>query len=247
MAEKQRIQKIIADSGFCSRRKAEELIKEGKVTLDGEVVKIGKIADPEKAEIRVGNQPIHAERKVYILLHKPLGYITTAGDKYGRKKVTDLVQGVGQRIFPVGRLDRDASGLLLLTNDGEWGNRIMHPRYGTEKEYLVQLEESLPKDMVKRLNGTVRLKDGKVEVKTKQLRKDLYSVVVHEGRHKIVKRLFQNIGVRVRSLKRTRVGPYTLGRLKPGQWLFIEPKKTTGKTPGRTHVPTQKGARDPKS
>lgn len=228
MAIKQRIQKIIADSGYCSRRKAEDLIREGKVTVDGEVTCLGKIADPEKADIRIGKQRIEAAKHVYILLNKPAGYITTSSDKYGRKKVTDLVE-CGERVFPVGRLDRDASGLLLLTNDGEWANRVMHPRYGMEKEYLVQLADSLPKEAVKRLNGTIRLKDGKVDVKTKQLRKDLYSVVVHEGRHKVVKRIFQSAGARVRNLKRTRVGPYVLGRIKPGQWKFITPKERKGK------------------
>jgi 23S rRNA pseudouridine2605 synthase len=157
------------------------------------------------------------------MINKPRGYITTSSDLYDRKKVTDLVKDIDERLFAVGRLDRDASGLLLMTNDGEWGNKIMHPRYNIEKEYLVELDEPISKDIVQEMNKGVRLKDGFIKPKVKMISKDYCSIVLHEGKNKIVKRIFNEFGVRVIQLKRIRVGEYYLSNLKPGKWREIKP------------------------
>ncbi|MER3438536.1 MAG: rRNA pseudouridine synthase, partial [Chloroflexota bacterium] len=133
----ERLQRVLAERGVASRRKAEELIRAGRVTVDGRVItELGTKVDPERAEIRVNGKLIRPQPKRYILLNKPSGYITTTKDERNRRTVMDIVQ-VPERVYPVGRLDRDTSGLLLLTNDGELANRIMHPRYGLEKEYHV--------------------------------------------------------------------------------------------------------------
>lgn len=217
----ERVQKIIAESGFCSRRKAEELIQEGKVYVNNVKIIIGDKAGPDD-EIRIGHKVIEKVKKVYIMLNKPKGYITTNDDMYERKKVTDLID-IDVRVFPVGRLDRDASGLLLMTNDGDWGNKIMHPRYDIDKEYLAEIDGTIDKETVARMNEGVKLKDGFVKPKVKLVSKDYCSIIIHEGKNKIVKRIFNEFGVRVIQLKRVRIGNYVLGNLKPGEWKHIKP------------------------
>lgn len=219
---KVRVQKIIAESGYCSRRKAEELIEEGKVFVNGMPITIGDQADPKKDEVRVGKEVIESEDKVYIMLNKPKGFITTNSDLFNRKKVTDLID-IQERVFPVGRLDRDATGLLLLTNDGNWANKIMHPRYEKEKEYFAELDKPIEKKIVAEMNKGFRLSDGFVQPIVKMISKNYCSIIIHEGRNKIVKRIFNEFGFRVMQLKRTRVGSYTLGNLKNGQWIEVKP------------------------
>ena len=138
----QRLQKILASAGIASRRKSEELIAAGRVTLNGKVTAIGQSADPEKDIIKLNNQPINFERKVYIVLNKPKGFVTTVTDKFADRKVVDLVE-VKERVFPVGRLDKDSEGLIILTNDGDFANRVMHPRYNVDKAYTVALEKPI--------------------------------------------------------------------------------------------------------
>ena len=216
-----RVQKIIAQSGICSRRKAEELIQAGKVTVNGEIVTIGAVAE-DSDNIIVNGKEINKEEKIYIMLNKPAGYVTANSDDYADKLVTDLVD-VPQRVFPVGRLDKDVSGLLLLTNDGDWGNTIIHPRFKKEKEYLARCDDMIPKDILQKMNGVTQLNDGKLQARVYCIKHPLYRAVVVAGRHKIVKRLFGHYGFRVKQLKRVRVGDYKIGNLKIGEWKFIKP------------------------
>ena len=217
-----RVQKIIADSGYCSRRKAEELIINGKVRVNGDKIHIGDKADPENDTICIGEFAIQPQKKVYIMLNKPRGYITTVSDLFERRKVVDLVK-IGVRIFPVGRLDRDATGLLFLTNDGEWANKIMHPRYETEKTYLALLDSAFQKEDKERIEKGLKLHDGFVKAKVKILNKKSIEITLHEGKNKIVKRIFNEVGYRVIELCRVRVGKVSLGNLKAGKFRYLEP------------------------
>ena len=219
-----RVQKIIADSGFCSRRRAEELIIDGKVRVNTERIHIGDKADPEKDMISIGDFVIEPQKKVYIMLNKPKGYITTVSDLYERRKVVDLVK-IGVRIFPVGRLDRDATGLLFLTNDGEWANKIMHPRYETEKTYLALLDEPFTKEAKERIERGIKLYDGFVKAKVHVLNKKSVEIQIHEGKNKIVKRIFNEVGYRVLNLCRVRIGKVSLGNLKEGKFRYMEERE----------------------
>lgn len=216
-----RVQKIIANAGICSRRKAEELIEAGKVSVNGEIVTIGAVAE-DSDDIIVNGKKINQEEKVYLMLNKPAGYVTANSDDYADRLVTDLVD-IPERVFPVGRLDKDVSGLLLMTNDGDWGNKIIHPRYKKEKEYVAKCDDRIPKDILAQMNGVTQLKDGKVHARVYCIKHPVYRIVVVAGKHKIVKRIFGHYGFRVKQLKRVRVGPYKLGNLKVGEWQYIKP------------------------
>jgi 23S rRNA pseudouridine2605 synthase len=213
-----RIQKIIADSGLCSRRNAEDLITAGRVKLNGEYAEIGQSANPKTDEILVDDKPLQIQKKRYVVMHKPFGYHTTTEDPFAIKKVTDLLDkaGVEERLYPVGRLDKNASGLLLLTNDGDWGNKIIHPSIGFEKEYHVKTSKAMNKSQINEIRAGIMLKDGPVQAKIKALSRGFYSVTLKAGRHKIVKRIFKYFDVHVSQLKRVRIGPYKLGTLKEG-------------------------------
>ena len=213
----QRIQKIIANAGYCSRRKAEELIISGKVKVNNKKVDIGGKADSGKDCISIGDYVIKPEKKVYIVLNKPRGCITTSSDLYGRKKVLDLLD-VKERVFPVGRLDRDVTGILFLTNDGDWANMVMHPRYGVEKIYQVWLDKPLRKEDKEKIENGVKLYDGFVRGKIKVIGKKRVEIKVRVGRNKIVKRIFNHLGYRVGELCRTNIGRITLGKLKQGKY-----------------------------
>jgi 23S rRNA pseudouridine2605 synthase len=224
----ERLQRVLAERGVASRRKAEELIRAGRVTVDGRVItELGTKVDPERAEIRVNGKLIRPQPKRYILLNKPSGYITTTKDERNRRTVMDIVQ-VPERIYPVGRLDRDTSGLLLLTNDGELANRIMHPRYGLEKEYhvLTPVRPS-PASLEKLRKGIVI--DGSLIVprEVRLLRETpegvLIKVVVHEGKYHLVRRLMDAAGIPVERLRRVRLGPLSIAGLPVGAWRDLTP------------------------
>ncbi len=223
----QRIQKIMASAGIASRRKCEELISAGRVKVNGTTASLGQSADPEKDIIVFDGKRVCFEKKVYIMLNKPRGYITTTADPFAQKKVTDLVK-VKERVFPVGRLDQDAEGLLILTNDGDFANKVMHPRYNVEKVYVVKLEKPLGRADAKMLEDGVMIEGIKTwPAKVKILSPNCMSVeiTIHEGRHKIVKRMFKSVGNYVLSLTRTRVGHLNLGDLRPGEYRFLEKKE----------------------
>ena len=220
MAMEQRIQKILSHAGVASRRKAETLIEEGKVTVNGKIAKLGDKADPGKNVLAVEGRQVRVQEKLYFALNKPVGYTTTVQDRFERKKVVDLFPA-NIKVYPVGRLDKIASGLLLMTNDGDFANKVMHPRYEVEKTYLVELERRLMPAEMELLRKGVRLKDGKTwpaKVRELSRARNQYEIIIHEGRHKIVKRMFKAAGTYVRKLIRTQIGPVKLGNLKPGRY-----------------------------
>ncbi|MCD6454863.1 MAG: rRNA pseudouridine synthase [Candidatus Aminicenantes bacterium] len=216
---KKRLQKIIAEAGICSRRKAEELIKKGEVTINGKVAKLGDKADPDKDEIRVKGKLIKFPEKVYIMLNKPSGYVSTTKGQFGQKTVMELLKGLKIRVFPVGRLDVDTEGLLLLTNDGDFANRVMHPRYGIKKTYFVVLNGELSEKDVKKLKSGIIIDGKRVQIDSIEKKgKHKYRLVIHEGMKRIVKRLFEAIEFRVRYLYRDKIGNLSVGRLPKGKW-----------------------------
>ncbi|MCI9084511.1 MAG: rRNA pseudouridine synthase, partial [Bacilli bacterium] len=207
----ERLQKIIANSGFCSRRKAEELIQKGLVTVNGKTITdLGTKASLGDA-ITVNGKTIKQEIKEYILLYKPRGIITSTTDEKGRKTVTDLIE-TENRLYPVGRLDYDTSGLLILTNDGELTNKLIHPKNEIQKQYIVKIDEAVnPKLIKKMLTGVMseneKLKADRVKIKKldKKYNKTIIEIVIHEGKYHQVKRMFEAIGYQVASLKREKL------------------------------------------
>ncbi len=224
--EKIRIQKIISESGFCSRRKAEELIEKRRVKLNGRPVKLGDKANPRKDIITVDDERIFVDRKkqyVYLMLNKPRGYVTTMEDEMGRRCVTELLEGVSERVYPVGRLDRNSEGLLLFTNDGNFANDVMHPSKHITKTYRVTVRPDINDEQLIALAEGVVI-DGKktmpatVNVITKQQGRVVMQIVIREGRNRQIRKMCEAVGLEVARLKRTSVGPIKLGMLKPGTY-----------------------------
>ena len=211
-----RVQKILADAGIASRRKCEELIAARKVFVNDKPIKLGDKADPENDRVRVGNLLVRVQKKVYFVVNKPKKYISSVDDEKGRKTVLDLTK-TKYRVFPVGRLDRDAHGLMLLTNDGELANRVMHPRYGVEKTYVVTLRESLSAEKLAKLARGVHIEFRKV-IPSKVIRRSEHCVeiTVHEGRKHIIKRMFFKLGFFVVDLLRAKIANLELGDLPVG-------------------------------
>jgi pseudouridine synthase len=217
------LQKILADAGVASRRAAERLILAGNVTVNGRVVtELGTRADPARDDVRVSGKRIGAHAAlVYLALHKPPGYVTTASDEYGRATVLDLVRGVPERLFPVGRLDRDSEGLLMLTNDGELAARLLHPRYGVEKEYHVLVDSHPSPETLTRLRRGVVLDGGRTAPADADLLGEegdgaWLRIILHEGRKRQARRMCEAVGLAVERLLRVRVGPIELGGLASG-------------------------------
>ncbi len=224
----QRIQKILAQAGIASRRKSEELIAAGKVTVNGKTATIGQSADSGKDLILVDGKPIAAEKKVYLALNKPKGYVTTVADKFAERKVMDLIK-IKERVFPVGRLDADAEGLIFLTNDGDFANRVMHPRYEVEKSYVALLEQPLSKEAEEKIKKGVVIDESRVKADLKFLEgRNVVEITVHEGMHKIVKRIFKSVGNYVKSLSRVRIGHVRLGNLETGKTRNLSPEEVKG-------------------
>lgn len=223
--EKIRIQKIIADSGYCSRRKAEELISRGRVKLNGHPVKLGDKCG-YKDLITIDGERLYMSRKknfIYIMMNKPRGYVTTVSDELDRRCVMDLLEGVEERVYPVGRLDRNSEGLLLFTNDGELANSIMHPSRHIAKTYRVTVRPDISDDQLVKLSGGVEI-DGKmtlpanVVVKEKQQGRVVLLITIKEGRNRQIRKMCEAVGLEVARLRRISVGPIRLGMLKPGTW-----------------------------
>jgi len=233
MAE-ERLQKIIAASGLCSRRKAEELIRDGKVTVNGRLASLGDKADPARDHVKVGGRIVRAtDTRRYILLYKPREVMTTCDDPEGRRTVIDLVRSeVRERVFPVGRLDYHSEGLLILTNDGEFADRVTHPRYGVVREYLAKIRGDLTDEELRRLLRGTRI-EGQV-VKPLSARRERgardgsstwWRVEIAEGRTHEVRELFFRAGHHVQRLKRVGIGPLREPLLKPGQFRELEPRE----------------------
>lgn len=214
-----RVQKILAQAGIASRRRAEQLIREGRVSVNGKTVEIGASAVPED-DIRVDGKPIASEKKVYILLNKPRGVTSTVYDPHAKYTVLDLVK-VPERVYPVGRLDRETEGLLLLTNDGDLANRLMHPRYGVTKTYIATTMRPVDqKDLDRLLHASLDGRRVAVDA-VERLTPNQVSVDIHEGRKHIVRELFSAIGYPLKELVRVRLGPLKLGSLEAGKWRAL--------------------------
>jgi 23S rRNA pseudouridine2605 synthase len=218
-----RLQKILARAGLGSRRASEELIAAGRVRVNGELARLGDRADPETDRIEVDGAVVGVRAGlVHYLLNKPAGVVTTASDPQGRPTVVGLVPAE-PRVFPVGRLDADTEGLLLLTNDGELAHRMTHPSFGVEKEYLAEVEGRPTRGVLRRLREGVDLDDGRTAPARASVVGDrLLRITIHEGRNRQVRRMCDAVGLPVRRLVRVRVGPITDRRLAPGEWRPLE-------------------------
>ncbi|PAK53545.1 pseudouridine synthase [Paenibacillus sp. 7541] len=227
----ERLQKIMAQAGVASRRKCEELILEGKVQVNGETVtELGTKADPEQDIITVSGKPIKNEKKVYLMLNKPKGVITSSSDPEGRRIVSDFLKGVNERVYPIGRLDYDTEGLLLLTNDGEFANMLSHPKYHVPKTYLATVKGVPHGTDLDRLRQGIMLEDGMTapaEVEYKDVDPDnkfaVITITIHEGRNRQVRRMFDAISHPVTRLKRIAYGDLLLQNLKRGVYRHLTP------------------------
>ncbi len=223
--EKIRLQKLIAESGLCSRRKAEEYIKQGKVKVNGRVASIGDSATL-KDVINVDGERIYLSKKrekYYIMLNKPRGYVTTMSDELDRRCVTELLEDFPERVYPIGRLDRNSEGLLLFTNDGKFANDIMHPSRHVSKTYRVTVRPGITDEQLVKLSDGVVIDDKKtlpatVNVLTQEQGRVVLQIVIREGRNRQVRKMCEAVGLEVARLKRTAIGPVKLGMLKPGTY-----------------------------
>ena len=220
----ERLQKVLAAVGLGSRRACEDLIADGRVTVDGEVAELGRRVDPDTARVEVDGVPISVRPGlVHYLLNKPVGVVTTASDPQGRPTVLELVPSE-PRVFPVGRLDATTEGLLLLTNDGDLAHRLTHPSFGVEKEYLAEVDTPPTRGELRRLREGVDLEDGRTApARVALVPPRAVRLVIHEGRNRQVRRMLDAVGHPVRRLVRTRIGPLTDRRLRPGEWRPLTP------------------------
>lgn len=222
----ERLQKILSAHGICSRRAAETWLAAGRVTVNGRPAAAGEKADPDKDDIRVDGKPLKGPgRRTYLLLNKPRGYVTTLSDEKGRRTVADLVKDCGARVWPVGRLDLDSEGLLILTDDGELTQRLLHPSHEVEKEYLVWVKGDIPAALPV-LRGPMELDGVPLSpARVEPAGEGILSVTIHEGRNRQVRRMCAQAGLQVTRLRRVREGALTLGELKPGRWRRLSPSE----------------------
>lgn len=233
-AQRERLQKILAASGAASRRKAEEMIRAGRVTVNGRPAKLGDSALPGRDVIALDGERLMASgEKYYLALHKPRGFVTTMSDERDRKCVAQLVEDLGERVYPVGRLDKDSEGLLLLTNDGEFANLVAHPRGHVAKTYRVTVRPSVTEEQLNRLAVGIEL-DGrmtapaKVRVLEQQPGRVVLEMVLTEGRNREIRRMCEVLGLEVARLKRTAVGPVRLGMLHQGKHRELTKEEIAG-------------------
>lgn len=219
----ERVQKILSNRGYCSRRKAEELIKEGRVKVNNKTITIGDQAT-SKDKITVDDAPIDRERRVYLIFNKPPKCVTALRDR----KLTTVMEfiNIKERVFPIGRLDYDSTGILLLTNDGDFANRVMHPRNQVKKTYQVKLNNQIRKEQIKELQEGIELRDGKTRPAiVKRIDRTFLEVTISEGKNQIIKRMFRKLGFRVKQLKRISIGRLKLFRLRPGEHRELSQKE----------------------
>ncbi len=229
---KVRVQKIIASAGICSRRKAEELIGHGRVKINGQTAKIGDLADPDKDKILVDGKPIGAQEKVYFALNKPIGYESTLSSTTKKPNVVELID-TKARIFPIGRLDTDSRGLLLLTNDGELANLVMHPGSSVDKVYRVSVDGDVDTSSINKMRNGIQLEEARtrpceIEVLAKDKDKTILQFTLHEGRKRQIRRMLEAIEFTVIDLCRERVGNITLGKLKEGNYRTLKSDELQG-------------------
>lgn len=223
-----RLQKYLSMCAVASRRKAEELITQGKVKVNGKVAQIGDKISPKHDTVTVSGRKIVGSRKhYYIMLHKPRGYITTMDDEMGRKCVAELVRDVGARVYPVGRLDKDSEGLLLMTNDGEFANHMTHPSKHIPKTYRVTVRPDVTEDMLTAFATGMEI-DGRItapadaHIIEKQDNRVVMEIVLYEGRNRQIRKMCESLGLEVARLKRTSMGSLKLGMLPPGKWRELK-------------------------
>ena len=224
-----RLQKVLADAGIASRRKAEEMILDGRVMVDGRVIRtLGTKINPENSEVMVDGEIIlQVKTKIYLALNKPRGILSTLSDPENRPHLGDLLRDRSERLFHVGRLDKDSEGLLLLTNDGEIAHRATHPSFSLPKNYLLELKGNVSREVADAFRQGVELEDGvakvdKLTVLAGQPGKTLFDVVIHDGRNQILRRMAAATGLTVERLIRIGMGPIKLGELTPGKWREIK-------------------------
>ncbi len=229
----ERLQKIISAAGICSRRAAEELLRAGRVTVNGLAVNVGDKANPERDDIRVDGKVVRAAAShVYLLLNKPRGYVTTLSDEMGRRTVAELVKGCRERVYPVGRLDLYSEGLLLMTNDGELMQRLIHPSFEVDKTYLVTVTGETC-GAAARL-GVLREIEGEpirpAEVTVEKETKDglTLRMVIHEGKNRQIRRMCAAVGLKVQKLQRIAEHNLTLEGLPLGKWRYLTPREVAG-------------------
>lgn len=221
-----RLQKVIAESGLCSRRKAEELIEEGRVKVNGHRAVIGQKINPKKDIIMVDGERLKSRNRnqnIYIMLNKPRGYLTAMSDERGRKCVSELIEDVPDRVYPVGRLDLNSEGLLLFTNDGEFANTMMHPAYQVPKCYRVTVREPVSDEQMIRLSEGVEIEGrmtnpAEVRIVTEEENRTVMLITITEGRNRQIRKMCEAVNLAVARLKRISLGPLKLGMLKPGAW-----------------------------
>jgi 23S rRNA pseudouridine2605 synthase len=227
-----RIQKFISDCGIMSRRAAEKEIEKGRVTVNGEPAVIGQKIDPRHDKVKVGGRVCRGEdRKVYIMLNKPRGYVTTMSDEKGRKCIPELLSDLPLRVYPCGRLDMDSEGLLLLTNDGDVAEKIMHPKNHLEKIYHVKVRTEVPQEIINRLCAPMeidgyKLKPVSVALISRENGATKLRFTLFEGRNRQIRKMCEKIGLEVMRLRRISVGELNIGTLKPGQWRFLNHSET---------------------
>ena len=228
-----RLQKVIAESGLCSRRKAEELIEEGRVKVNGHKAVIGQKINPKKDVVLVDGEKLNKRNRrqnVYIMLNKPRGYVTTMSDERGRKCVAELVADIPERVYPVGRLDRDSEGMLLFTNDGDFANKIMHPKKDVYKVYRVTVRPAVTDEMIAEFSDGMML-DGRktapaeVRVISRQEGRVVLEILLREGRNRQIRRMCEMLGLEVARLRRVAIGQVKLGMLKKGDWRDLTPEE----------------------
>ena len=230
MAE-ERIQKIMAEQGLCSRRAAEQIIAEGRVKVNGHPVKVGDKMDPNRDVLHVDDERIYIrkdQQMYYLALYKPRGYVTTASDELGRKTVMELVSDIPARLYPVGRLDKDSEGLLLMTNDGAFAQAVTHPSGGISKLYRVTVQPRADESQILKMSSGVVLDDGVktqpavIHVVVDEPGRTVLEITLHEGRNRQIRRMCEAVGLEVIRLKRSAEGPVKLGMLQPGEYRELK-------------------------
>ena len=224
--EEVRLNKFIANSGICSRREADNYILAGVVTVNGEVVtELGSKVNIYNDDVRFNGEKLKGEEKVYIVMNKPKGYVTTASDPHAEKTVMDLLKGCKARVFPVGRLDKYTTGVLMFTNDGEIAEKLTHPSYDKKKIYQVTLDKELSQEDYDKIKSGVMLTDGEIAADELEYVEDgnhkKLGIEIHSGKNRIVRRIFESLGYEVRGLDRVYFAGLTKKGLKRGQWRFL--------------------------
>ena len=236
---KERLQKIIAAAGICSRRAAEDLLRQGRVQVNGQIAALGDRADPETDTVTLDGQPLSREpERVYLMLNKPRGYVTTLSDERGRRTAAELVSGCGARVYPVGRLDRDSEGLLLFTNDGDFAHRLLHPSHQVDKVYLVTVRGDI-RGAAERLMAITEL-DGEpiAPAQAQELSRHegqaLLRVTIHQGKNRQIRRMCAGLGLHVEKLQRVEEDGLRLDDLPIGKWRYLTAQEIQRITGGDT-------------